>query len=150
MTQKEKANDTGLTLGEAFVNACWQPYEAFATQWQNQLQKQDEWLTQSWKNTAQQINEQREKAQQIYQESLDNQPAFIKSEAVKNVVAQAQAIAQTPLTFTLDLLEKADAQRGERLQSIARLQDQFISASKQNQRALFRLVETNVQKLWGV
>ncbi|MGO0059139.1 hypothetical protein ACTID9_03840 [Brevibacillus fluminis] len=150
MSQKEKANDTGLSVGEAFVNACWQPYEAFAAQFQSQLQKQDEWLTQTWKSTTQELKVQREKAQQFYQEALENQPAFAKSEAVKNVVSQAQSIVQTPLTFTLELLDKADAQRSERLKSLASLQEQFVQASKQNQRALFRLVETNVQKLWGV
>lgn len=150
MSQKEKTNDKSSFLSEAFVNACWQPYEAFQSQLVSQIHKQDEQLSQAWKNTSQQVNEQRDKAQQFIQEAIDSNPFFAKSEAMKNVALQAQAILRTPLDFTLDLLEKTDAQRGERLQSFTNVHDQFVSGTKQNQRALFRLVETNVQKLWGV
>lgn len=150
MSQKEKNNEATPALSETLVNACWQPYETFKSQVYKELQKQDELLRQSWNTTRQQMSDQREKAGQLYQEMIDKNVFLAKSEALKNVAEQAEAIIQTPLDFTLDLIEKADSIRAERLQAMASLQDQFASAVKQNQLAYFRLVENNYKKLVGV
>jgi hypothetical protein len=150
MSQKEKNNEPVLSLGEMFVNACFQPYEAFKSHVWGEVQKQDDMLRQSWGTTSKQLCDQRDKAQQLYQDMIDNNVFLAKSDALKNIAVQTQAIMRTPLDFTLDLLDKADAQRGERLQAAAGLHDQFVSASKQNQRALFRLVENSLQKFAGV
>ncbi|MGE5701446.1 MAG: hypothetical protein ACM32O_02865 [Clostridia bacterium] len=149
MSQKEKHNDTHASAADAFVNACWAPFDACKAFVQNELQKQDELLRQTWQATSLQLNSQRERNQQLYQEMIDSNPFLSQSEAMKNIALQAQAILKTPVDFTFDLLEKADAQRKERLQVMASLQDQFISAAKQNQSALFRLVETSMQKSTG-
>lgn len=150
MSQKERNKEEAASLSETLVNACWQPYETMQAHVQNEWKKQDELLRQSWKQTSQFLNEQRENAQQLFDGTSSKNPYLAQSEAWKNIAAQSQAIMKTPFDFALDLLEKADIQRSERVNVMAGVHDQFVSAAKQNQRALFRLVENNLQKFAGV
>ncbi len=150
MSQKERHKEESASLGETLVNACWQPYEALHSQLSAELQKQDEILRQSWKLTSQYLGEQREKAQQLYQEAASKNVYLTQSDAMKNIAEQTQAIMKAPLDFTLNLIEKADKERSERICVMANLHDQFVSTIKQNQLALLRLSEKNLQKISGV
>jgi hypothetical protein len=141
MSQKEKNKEE---------NAFWQPYETFQSHVQAEIKKQDQLLRQSWKLTSQHVTEQREKAQQLYEEVSNKNVYQPQSEAWKNIASQTQAILKTPIDFTLDLIEKTDRERSERTQVLVNLHDQFISASKQNQLAFMRLAEKNLQKTAGV
>lgn len=158
MSQKEKNNEvtpvsaataaTAATqaLSDTFVNACWQPYETLKSQVLKELQKQDDMLRQSWNTTRQQMSEQQDKAQQLYQDMIDKNVFLTQSDALKNVALQAQALMKTPFDFTLDLIEKANTLRNERVQAMVNLQDQYVSAIKQNQLVYFRSVENNIPK----
>lgn len=150
MGQKERNKEEVASLSETFVNACWQPYETLHSQVQAGLQKQDDFLRQSWKQTSQYVSEQREKAQQWQQEMSSKNVYLNHSEAWKNIAEQTQAIMKTPVDFTLELIEKANRERGERMQGIANLHDQFVSVSKQYQRAFFGMWENHLQKTSGV
>lgn len=112
MSQKERNNETTPNMSDTFVNACWQPYETFKSYVHNEVNKQDDMLHQSWTATRQQLSDQRDKAQQLYQEMIDKNVFLTQSDALNNVALQAQTIMKTPLDFTLDLIEKADYQRG--------------------------------------
>lgn len=150
MSQKERNKEETVALSETFVNACWHPYETLQSHLSAELQKQDEILRQSWKITSQYLGEQREKAQQLYQEATSKNVYLTQSDAMKNIAEQTQAIIKTPFDFTLNLIEKADKERSERIQVMANLHDPFISTIKQNQLALLRLSEKNLQKISGV
>lgn len=146
MSQKEKNNEATPALSDTYVNACWQPYETFKSQVLKEFNKQDEMLRQSWNTTRQQMSDQQDKAQQLYQDMIDKNVFLTQSDALKNVALQAQAIMRTPLDFTFDLIEKANTLRNERMQTMVNLQDQYVSAIKQNQLAYFRSVENSFPK----